>query len=302
MGTQFWWFFDAASAAVILIAVFLSGKKGFAKSIAVTIGWVVAMAAAFAVSGGAAGFFYGNAVKPSNVSAVENALRHSSITQKTKSYIEGLGYNVTVDEEKLSEIFSKSTETDVYAELYKYVNNINGRVVDDEAAFNDKINNGFAEIMESLLADELTSYEAEAAAEKIRTYGQSGFKSDLNVICGSDTRAAAELIEEQYTSGATSDIIRIFCFIIIVFVFMIIVSVIARKLSDGGAFSPAGDISDHVLGGILGAVEGIAVIFTAAAAVRALVILGSNEMMLFNSETIDKTIFFKHIYNLVLKL
>lgn len=300
MGTQFWWFFDAAAAAIILISVFLSGKRGFAKTVAVTVGWIIAMFFAFPASGGAADFIYKNGVKQSNVSAIESALEHGSIIKKIKSYIEGLGYSVTVDESKLENLLKDSKDSDVCGRLYEYVNNINGRVVDSEENFRTKMTDGFAEIMNGILKEELSDYEAEAVSEKLRN--DESFGNDLGLICGEDTRTAAAYIEESYTADATKDIIRIFCFIIIIFVLMIVVKIIAQKLSNGEAVSPIGDIADHAVGGVLGAAEGIALIFIFAAAVRALVILGSEDMLLFNGETIDKTIFFKHIYNLVLKL
>ena len=302
MGTQFWWFFDAAAAAIMLVSVYLSGRKGFSKSIAVMIGYVLALLLAAPLSGGTADFIYEKSVRESNISSIGRALENNSITKKTKSYIEGLGYNVTVDEGRLSEILTEDRESGVYAELYKYVNNINGRVVDEETAFTDKMQEGFAGIMKEILSEELTGYEAESASEKILTGKQVSFEKDLSTLCREDTRAAAELIEKQYTADATKDIIRIFCFITIIFVLMIIVRMIAQKLSDGEAIRPIGDITDHVAGGVLGAAEGAVIIFLTAAAVRAMVILGNNEMLLFNSETIDKTIIFKHIYDLVLKL
>lgn len=300
MGTQFWWFFDAAAAVIILVSVFLSGKRGFAKTIAVTVGWIIVMVLAIPSSGGAADFIYKNGVKQSNVSAIESALEHESIIQKMKTYIEGLGYSVTVDETKLESIFKDGENTDVCGRLYEYVNNINGKVVDSEENFRTKMTDGLAEIMTGILQEELSGYEAEAVSEKIRN--SESFESDFGLLCGGDTHTAAAYIEEAYTADATKDIIRIFCFIIIIFVLMTVVKIIAQKLNDGEAVSPIGDIADHTVGGILGAAEGTALVFIFAAAVRALVVLGGEDMLLFNGDTIDKTIFFKHIYNLVLKL
>ena len=80
------------------------------------------------------------------------------------------------------------------------------------------------------------------------------------------------------------------------------VNMLSRKLSDSGFIRPMDDITDHALGGVLGAAQGVLVIFLAAAVVRILVVLGNNGMMLFNGDTIDKTIFFRHIYNWTLKI
>ncbi len=74
------------------------------------------------------------------------------------------------------------------------------------------------------------------------------------------------------------------------------------KLNKSDAISPLGDIADHAVGGFLGIIEGAAILLMLAALVRALVIMGSDEMMIFNSDAVNKTFLFKHIYNLVLKL
>lgn len=299
MGTQFWWIFDTAAAAILLIAVFLSGRKGFAKTVVIMVGYVLSIVLAMSVSGSASGFIYKNSVRQSNISGIERALDSTDIVQKTKSYIESLGYNVTVSEANVEKIFKD--EGDVKQALYKYVNSINGRTVDTEDSFNEKMTEGFAGIMENALSEELTRYAAETAANKVRN-NSPDFDETLKKIYGGNIQEAAIYIEENYTGDASSEIIKIFCFIIIIFVFMIIVKIIARKLNDGEAIRPVGDIADHVIGGIFGAAEGLVLIFIVAAAVRSCVILGSNGMLLFNSDTIDKTIFFKHIYNLVLKL
>lgn len=299
MGTQFWWFFDVAAVAILLVTIYLAGRKGFAKTIVVMLGYVLSMILAVSASGTLSETVYNNSVKQSNIKNIKKALDDNDLIEKTKYYIEGLGYSVTLDDEITTDILAKGG--DVSESLYEYICNINGRQPDTQEGFREKLADGYADMMNSILKDKITDYELEIATEKIRK-DIASFGDFLALYLGEDNQLAAEYIEENYTAGCASDIIKIFCFIIIVFVLMTIVRVIAGKLNDKEMLSPLGDIADHAVGGVLGIFEGAAVIVILTAVVRVLVIMGSNEMMLFNSEAINKTILFKHIYNLVMKL
>lgn len=301
MGTQFWWILDISILTITLISVFLSGKKGFAKTVIVMVGYLLGVFLAASVSGSSAEFIYKKSVKQSNISAIQDALSENDFASKTKSYIDGLGYNVTVSTSELNEIFSDGG--DINSSLYTYVNSINGRTVDTKESFDAKMTEGFAEIMNNILSSKLTRYAGEMTEEKIRS-DMSGFNETLAIMYGQggSSQNSATYIEENYTAESSIDILKIFCFIIIILFFMTIIKIIAEKLNNGEAVRPIGDIANHVVGGIIGIIEGVVLSFIFIAAVRACVILGNNEMILFNSETIDKTILFKYIYSLMVKL
>lgn len=296
MGTQFWWFFDAATAVIVLIAVFIAGKRGFSKSIVVSVGCILGTVLSVSVSGGISGAVYKAAAKPGNISDIEHALDDFSITEKTKVYIETLGYNISVKEEKLEEIFAAGG--DVNTALYKYVNNINGRTVDTEEAFKEKMTEGFAGIMDDLLTSELTDYAGEKAAEKIKA-DIPAFAEVLQLMTARENNKAAKMIENEFTGEAYQEVIQSLCFVIVLLICMCVVKGFAVKLEKSGAFAPMGDIAEHALGAAAGIINGAALVMAAAALIRVCVLLGSSSMMLFNTETIDKTIIFKYIYRLV---
>lgn len=296
MGTQFWWFFDAAAAVIVLIAVFIAGKRGFSKSIVVSVGCILGIIFSASISGGAAGAIYKTTAKPSNVKDIEHALEDFSITGETKIYIETLGYNVKVKEEKLTEIFAGGG--DINAALYKYINNINGRTVDTEEAFNEKMTDGFARIMDGLLSSRLTAYAGAKAAEKIKA-DMPAMTEVIQLLTAEENDKAALKIEKEFTGEAYQEIIQTMCLVIVLLIFMVIVKSFAVKLEKSGAIAPMGDIAEHVLGAAAGIISGVTLVAASAAVIRACVLLGNSSMMLFNTETIDKTIFFKYIYRLV---
>lgn len=305
MGSQFWWFYDVAAAAVILVAVFINARRSVSKAAASLMAFVLGLFVAVAASGSIAGSIYKNTVKSSNTDKIEKALEDESITQKTKSYIESLGYNVVVKEENLEKIFkensSDSSYGDVYGDLYSYVNNINGRVVDTEEAFKEKMTEGFAGIVSDIVSVNLNRYAAETAAETVADDPDS--MSELLALTQEEyMKSAAEYIEENYISSAYTTIIKLLSFVILAIVIIIAVKLFAHAIFESGSGYSELSIGEHICGAIIGIIIGIAAVVLAAVIIRTYAVFGSGEMLFFNDEVIDRTLFFKYVYKLVVKL
>lgn len=299
MGTQFWWFFDAAAAAILLVLIYLSGKKGFSRALIPAAGFILSAVLAAAVSAPAAELIYENTVSGGNVVKIARVLESINLPQKTKNLLSGLGYGSAADEEKIAAVFSSGG--DISAALYEYISSAAPDEAEiDPAELDAQLSDGLAEIMSTALSKELTGFVSEAAAEKIRSGGISGFSEAIRLLHSEGAVPAGEYIEENYTSAASQNIVKVICFIIIVFALMAAVSVLIRGIPH--RIRPAGELLEPILGGVLGAAEGILMIFITAAAARVLAVLGNDGMMLFNSEAIDETIFFRHIYNWAMKL
>ncbi len=292
MGTPFWWAFDIASAALLLAAIFFSAKKGFSKTFPVLLGCILSILVAGPLSRTSAGFVYKNSVRRSNISTIENVIDDQELFQKVKSGLENMGYRIKTDSQQLKEVFSKD---DPITELYVYAGNINGKAVDTEENFRNKTADCFSSVMETLISHEMTQYEASKAAEIIQNDPDS-FCQVMALLSSDDNKAAAEYIEENFTADASQDIIKILCFIIIIFVIMLLARTVAQIIGKGASGSRIGEITETILSGIFGAAEGFVILIAAAAAVKALIIISSDSMLLFNTETIDKTLLFKYIY------
>lgn len=303
MNTEFWWFFDAVAVVILLVTVFLSGKRGFSKSIVTCIGCIVAVALSFPLSRQMGEIFYNSSISESNVKALDKALEKNSVPDKMKTYIEGLGYSIRIDEDIFVDILTNE-EKDVYDALYTYVNNINGRNVDEKSEFEEKLTEGFALTIGSIVKQELTAYEAEYAENFIRTEeGRALLEENMYKVCNPNTTVGAEYIEANFVATGSKEFVRVMSFVILVFVIMIIVKIVEKLIH--GEENPDrinNELASHIAGGVLGIFEGLMLIFVASACVRVNIILGSDNMMMFNSETIDKTIVFKYVYNLVLKI
>lgn len=274
MGAQFWWCFDLTAAVIIIISIYSSGKKGFVKSAALLVSFVVCVALASVISDKAADHIYENHVKQRNIKNIEQLLDENSLTRKTENLLEELGYSDITDESGIAAV-----------------------LVQDANA-----NKVTMDMIDELLSDRLRFYENDVSNERISKFGSDNLTRFLTMAQSGDNKAAAEYIEENYTGDISRNIIRVICFIIILFLLMILAGQIIHMFSSKEKERTLLSISNHVLGGVLGAAEGIFIVFIFAAAVRVLIALGNNEIMIFNSDTLENTIIFKHIYKLTMKI
>lgn len=296
MGTEFWWFYDVTAVAVLLVCVFLSGKRGFMKSVFMTLCCAVSVLVSFAVSGTVSQELYRNTVRSSNIRKIEKNLKSDTFTQKYATYLEDMGYFIKVNPEKLDEIFKSDRELD--KALCDYVNNINARKAEEnEAVLLEKIHEGYAVVMSDIISQSLNKFSAETTANEIRN-DSSGIKEFLILVLDKDsgTHNAAVYIADNYTAKAYVTIFRLTGFVLLyIAIFLLIMAVVNSftSKSEGGL---------HIAGGFIGIITGGIMIFAVAVVIRLWAIMGNNEMLFFNNDVIDSTFIFKYFYDLVLKM
>lgn len=300
MGSEFWWFYDVIVIAVILVSVFISGKKGFIKGAFTSVGCAIAVLLAFAVSGGAAESLYKSTLRTSCINTLEKNMKSAGFTQKYAVYLEEMGYFISVNTEKLESAFASDKELD--KALCDYVNNINSRKAEEnEDVLISKIREGYAEVMSDIITQSLNKFAAETAASEIRA-DSSGMK-ELIIMMNDSKRhhEAAVYIADNYTSKAYITVFRaaLFTALYIITALVIIAFTNAFSSKDSGTYR---SIGSHISGGFMGLITGIIMTFAVSVIVRLWAILGSNEMLFFNSAVIDKTIIFKYFYDLTLKM
>lgn len=303
MGTQFWWIFDVAVAAAVIICIFLMGKKGIIRSSISLVGFIISLALAVTISGTVSESIYKNTVRDSNVTKLNKTLNDVPFTENLKNYLNGLGYNLTVRSENLDKVFTSGKDID--QGIYNYMYHINNKKFDEEGQFFNLLHEGYAYVMSDIISRNLNAYSAEEAAEQIKN-DPAKFEELIKLMVSKDPdevmdmKPAAEFIADNYIADTYLSMIRLICLISILFILVIITLLIAKASSRNE--EPASTLITHTIGGVSGALIGAAIVFAIAVIVRLNVILGNNDMLLFNSSSIEKTYIFKYIYNIVLSL
>ena len=295
MGEQFWWFYDVVAVAAILVCIFITVKKGLLKAAFSLVGYVLAIAIAISLSSSIAGSIYEKSVKESNIKKMDQALTEREFNGELAKYLESLGYNIYVDRDRLETICEKGEKVD--ENLYNYVNNINGKKVDEEAIFYNKLHEGYATVMSGIISRHLSEYSAEYAAVQIEG-DPLKFCEFMKLLEDKESmRAPAEFIVENYLGKPYRSQVRLITLLALLVIFILITVFISSSAGRNDNMEPG--VVSHLLSGLIGAFKGCVIVFAIAVMVRLYVIFGSNKMLFFNHDAIDQTYLFKFVYDLV---
>lgn len=286
--TMFQWFYDILALTISAVLIYSSAKKGFSKTIPVMVGYVLSIFIASMVSSPMANAFYSNVIKKNNVSAISENLSDLNFTQKYKSYIDALGYNIKTDSEKLEIIFT--SDNDITESVYQYCCELNGSNIPKDS-FSEKFQSGYADIVYEALKSDLPVYTLQSLYDS-----PADFNQNIKAMYNSDPLEIGRYIEENYVKSPIISVVKSVCFIISVFIVMFLVRIIADKINNAQLIKRFG-FADRILGSILGLAEALIILAIIAVFVKSLILISNDEMMLFNSETIEKTKIFKHIFN-----
>jgi len=295
MGVQFWWFYDVIAAAVILLCIFLIVRKGLVKASITLTGFVIAAVTAFSACGPIAETMYEQSARNSNFKKLDLTLESVDFIDDLGNYIETLGYEVRVDNDQLRKAFEDKNDPE--EKIYQYVNNINGKKVDEEKNFINKLHEGYAVVISNYVAKRMNEYSAEYTAEAIRKNPEQIFEL-YELLQDQDTkRPASKYISDNFLQKPYATQTKLIAFLLI-FVGIVIVTIVI-VVSTGKNSAPLVGFVPNAISGILSIACGAIVIVAIAAVIRLNVVLGSNKMLFFNHEVIENTYVFKYFYELV---
>ncbi|MCM1529281.1 MAG: hypothetical protein NC093_04720 [Alistipes sp.] len=301
MGTQFWWFYDVLALAIILVCSFIWGKKGALKGTFAAVGGVLSIMLAFGISGAVSDGLRQITVKSGDVRKIEQRLTPDTFTDEMAVYLENMGYSLRVDRQKLGEILDK---TDVrYDEaIAKYINNVNSRRLEDDVqVLVEKVHEGYALVINEIVSDSVNKFAASTAAEEVRK-NPDMMQELIPLLRQEVSTKAVDYIGENCTAPAYRTMFRLGSFAVLFIVLWFALTAMIRALAVNRDSGSAAGALNHIIGAIMGAFAGVIVVIAVTAAVRLSVVLGGNEMLLFNEAVVDKSVIFKFIYGIIEKM
>ena len=110
-------------------------------------------------------------------------------------------------------------------------------------------------------------------------------------------KPAAEYIVDNYLEAPYISEIKLIVFLVVTIFLVLITLLIETAAGKNRQMEPS--IVTHAMSGLIGLFKGAVIVFVIAVMVRLYVVLGSNKMLFFNHDAIDKTYIFKYIYNII---
>lgn len=299
MKEEFWWLYDVIAVAAVIFCCWLSARKGIFRSAIALISCIIGVAFAVPVSAAVSESIYKTIVRDNNVKTLDKSLGEVEVASYLGNALENMGYNVIVNGEKLNAILDSDKELD--EQIYKYLNNINGKKVDNEENFKVNLYGAYSDTLNGIFNKDIGVYAMKTAENKIRE-GKTDVGNLLKMMRnGENRRDIAEIIADDYINDAYITVIRLVACAVI-FAIAIAIGILTANSLSGGMRDVDLSTGAKVGGGICGIFTGVAVVFIIAVIARLCAVMGSNQELFFDNNTIDKTYIFRYAYNIAYKL
>ena len=295
MDESLWWIYDCGTVVILLSFIFITAKRGFMKAVVSFVGFVVSIVAAISLSNTIAGSIYDSIIHDSNVKNLNKHMNGSMFIEMLEEHIEELGYSINVNRDILEDIIYKSEDYD--EDICNYINNINGKKVDEQARLEMLLHDCYSDILKNIIYEELSPYCAESAARQVMD-NPSEFEPLIPLMMDKESqRPAAEYICEHYVTEPYTYCLKLIIFISFLGIIMALSFIIANSIGKNETMETS--LVTHAISGILGLAKGAVFVLAIAVIMRISIVYGTNQLMFFKNPAIEKTYVFKYIYEYV---
>lgn len=302
MGVQFFWFYDILAVVLMGSLVYFGWKKGFLRTLFSIAGFALAFALATMVSTSATPVIYDSFVKPVVITAAERQLDSLDVVERIRQAVTASG--AAIEETEIREILVSRPENLVEA-LSAYMERsaeAAGEDVFPVEAFKTALEGALEKANDIAIFDNLPEYmvggRSEGTYEEprgIESYIglEAGLLKETLGRLGESNRAASEYLEEEVFSANVQNIVSPVVFLLTFALACALFNGFSRLFKMVNRIPLVGPVN-RVLGGILGGLQGIIILFIMGMVVNVLVIFTNNSLMIFNQATLAKTIIFKY--------
>lgn len=291
MGEQFSFFYDIVVIIIAVVCVCAGYRKGFSRTAAATVIYVVAFALSWAASTYISDVLYEDYFKDKNYQIVSNYMQTNSVADRISSELGSKGADISSEDVKKA---ATDQNTDVlYGTMQK--NGYSGSRED----FEELIKQSISGAMNDMLISTSLPY-SDAISEKVILSGSKELSEIVKESTDSGYEAAVQGICETYLKPLEIKVIRILVTSVLTTVIMIITNIIIskKKRLEGEEVS----FADRFFGGVVGIAASLFYVYIFASAVHMLVSSSKEQMLFFNDAVINKTYIFQYFYRVLLHL
>lgn len=296
MGEKFALFFDIILIAVLVLFIYNGAKKGFVKTVLVIIGYFVALLGGLVVSNLLSPGIYDAFVRNKAEKVVEENIDNINIKSQIKASIKEQNIGIDITDEEISVIIDKGGD---FAKNFSEYAKSKGSQLSD-SALESKFNNVFTKntVLKSI-KDKIPE-NLYSEVEKYLNNSKTSISDVITALNNPSKEEGAKELTELVVKSFAIKVIKIIIFIITFILLMFVVKFLSSVITKTFKLVPLVGPLNTFLGGLLGFIQGAIIVFITALIIKVLISLTNNEIMLFNTPTIEETYIFKYIYNIKL--
>ncbi len=297
MVSHFGWIFDVCLIAIIVLVIRSNMKRGATKVVILSIGYIFASLAATLVSSAGAESVYRSVAQHNTVSAIETVNEKVDLISAFRKTIDSGKYGFTSDPQEISRILYSEDRAHFDSLLYDYVHEHCGATAGHKSVFMNSIRDSFIEAYGDAMDKKLPAYVREDFeqavlddSEVMRKIVTVQYDRRLSV------REKATEIEVLFAKDPTVEVMRMFIYLILFSILMILAQVIAA-VAENRLFLNLTKAKERFFGGVLGLLEVVAMVVLFTIFVRLLVLIGGGSILCFNNKAIRNSFLFRMLYD-----
>lgn len=291
MAQNLFWFYDAFVLGAALIALYCGVKRGLLRTVVLVVMTALSLIASWLLSTVASPVIYENFIQPRVSIALSDASSKTDPVVIVSDAVSGGGYGVEMTDDEVRGIMSLTG--DFFSNIASEIRN-NG--AGDSA---EDIQSGVREsVTESMLRALVGDVVAPSTLREILesvSGAENKLRSTVDVFLNGNSQSTAETVEQNLVGPAVKSILRVLIWIISMFILTIITRVVSNAFENVNKIPIIGPVN-AILGGALGLAEGMVLVYVLAQLVRLVCYATSNSLMFLNTETVQKTYVFRHLF------
>lgn len=296
MGDQFWWIFDAIVVMIVGYIIFSNAKRGLTKVFVLNIGYVVALLLSAVVAIAAGPLVYESSVETTNITAFEKVNADANFPQLFADAVNAEHFGFNCEKQRVAELLDTDDNSGFVPKLYAYCSRKYGGTFCGPAKFEKLMQDAFTRDYGKAIEEHLPGYVAHNL-QKLMAADPKLMTDVLTAYYGSSSvEAGAKVIEGKIAQAPTLELLRMFTFVCVFTVIMIIVALISAMLKNTLFFNVSTG-SERTYGALLGLAETFSMLLLFTILTRVLVLLGNEDILCFNEPTIAATKIFRMLYD-----
>ncbi len=293
MENGFAYFFDILTIVVIISSIYVCGKQGFVKSIITLVGYCLAVIISVFAGNTLAPKIYDSAVKPEIVSVVNEQLDGADVPYEIIHALNNKygKYGVKFEKEDIINILGNNKDEAAQNIIDHVYNNAGFTITVEDAdgiigsIFEEKVTDSAREYLPSGIIINKISFETEEE-----------WNDAVSAITGGTVKLS-EFIEKYFVRDFAVSIVRLVISILSFTLLTILMNIALRFVTIIDKL-PIISAINAFLGGVMGAIQGLIIMYIIVLAAKLIVTIGGDSMLVFNAETIGMTYIFKILYSL----
>ncbi len=290
MASSFWWFLDALIVSVIIISAYCGAKKGFLGMLASTLGCVVSMAFAVAVSSPLSDSLYDSLLSESIRTKAGEAIASYEATDEISLALASNYEGVSITSNDVSKALSNPES--ISESINTLICSGTGQTLSQQET--DKLlQDAFETTFSNRVNEMLPSFCMQKLREETKSSNEILADTVYAVVSG-NSQTAAEFIETTYIRPVVVAVIKTAVIILIFLVLSVIINFVSGFLLKAILPSPVKTV-DKFAGLIIGASLGLIISIVIGMGTDTLITLSDGNLIFLNESTIEKTKLFKYI-------